>query len=119
MANPSRVGCVRRDGLGGRLYGEISEVTCILRQLQTIRAGTIQIKSPGLQILKKITNVPAALNAQLSKLKLLHLFGAPPAWADTADSIQPQPDKKTLRQYSSASPVEMKGSQDGMGLSYF
>lgn len=72
-----------------RKCGETGEVTRILRQLQTIRLGTIRIQSPGLKILKQITQVPAALNAQLAKLKLLHLFATPPAWSETADSLQP------------------------------
>jgi hypothetical protein len=33
--------------------------------------------------------VPADLNAQLAKLKLLHLFAAPPTWAKNAEPTQP------------------------------
>lgn len=72
-----------------RSCGETGEVTRILRQLQTIRLGAIHIKNRGLQVLKQITKVPADLNAQLAKLKLLHLFAAPPAWAENVDSSQP------------------------------
>jgi hypothetical protein len=72
-----------------RLCGETGEVTRILRQLQTIRLGAIHLKNEGLQILKQITKVPADLNAQLAKLKLLHLFAGPPAWAKNAEPTQP------------------------------
>ena len=72
-----------------RQHGETGEVTRILRQLQTIRLGTIRLKNQGLQILKQITKVPAELNAQLAKLKLLHLFATPPAWAQTAEPTPP------------------------------
>jgi transposase len=72
-----------------RLCGETGEVTRILRQLQTIRLGAINLKNEGLQILQQITKVPADLNAQLAKLKLLHLFAAPPAWAKNAEPTQP------------------------------
>ena len=72
-----------------RLCGETGEVTRILRQLQTIRLGAIHLKNEGLQVLQQITKVPADLNAQLAKLKLLHLFAAPPAWAKNAEPTQP------------------------------
>jgi hypothetical protein len=72
-----------------RLCGETGEVTRILPQLQTIRLGSIHLKNEGLQVLKQITKVPADLIAQLAKLKLLHLFAAPPAWAKTAEPTQP------------------------------
>ena len=72
-----------------RSCGETGEVTSILRQLQTIRLGSLHIKNPSLQVLKRITKVPADLNAQLAKLKLLHLFATPPAWAENAGTTQP------------------------------
>ena len=72
-----------------RQCGETGEVTRILRQLQTIRLGTIHLKNQGLQVLKQITKVPADLNAQLAKLKLLHLFATPPAWTQTAEPTPP------------------------------
>jgi hypothetical protein len=72
-----------------RFCGETGEVTRILRQLQTIHLGSIHLKNEGLQILKQITKVPADLNAQLAKLKLLHLFAGPPAWAKNAEPTQP------------------------------
>jgi hypothetical protein len=71
-----------------RLCGETGQATRILRQLQTIRLGSIHLKNEGLQVLQ-ITKVPADLNAQLAKLKLLHLFTAPPAWAKKAEPTQP------------------------------
>ena len=72
-----------------RLCGETGEVTRILRQLQTIRLGAIHLKNEGLQVLQQITKVPVDLNAQLAKLKLLHLFAAPPAWAKNTEPTQP------------------------------
>jgi len=72
-----------------RLHGETGEVTRILRELQTIRLGTLHLKNKGLQVLKQITKVPAELNAQLAKLQLLHLFATPPAWAQTAEPTPP------------------------------
>ena len=71
------------------LCGETGEVTRILRQLQTIRLGSIHLKNEDLQLLQQITKVPVHLNAQLAKLKLLHLFAAPPAWAKNAEPTQP------------------------------
>ena len=72
-----------------RQHGETGEVTRILRQLQTIRLGTLHLKNEGLQVLQQITKVPTDLNAQLAQLKLLHLFAAPPAWAKNAEPTQP------------------------------
>ena len=48
----------------------------ILRQLQTIRLAVVYIKNQGLQALKSITKIPADLNAQLGKLKLIILNSA-------------------------------------------
>ena len=72
-----------------RQHGETGEVTRILRELQTIRLGTLHLENQGLQVLKQITKVPAELNAQLAKLQLLHLFATPPAWAQTAEPTPP------------------------------
>ena len=44
---------------------------------------------PSDQVLQQITKVRADLNAQLAKLKLLHLFAAPPAWAKNTEPTQP------------------------------
>jgi len=46
---------------------------CILRQLQIIHLGVVYIKNQGFQALKSITKIPADLNAQLGKLKLIIL----------------------------------------------
>jgi hypothetical protein len=54
------------------------EVTHILRQLQTIRLGVVYIKNQGLQALKSIIKIPADLNDQLGKLKIIILFAARP-----------------------------------------
>jgi len=47
------------------------------------------LKNEGLQVLQQITKVPFDLNAQLAKLKLLHPFAAPPAWAKNAEPTHP------------------------------
>ena len=64
-----------------RAKGERGEVTRILRQLQTIRLGQIHIAKASLPDIARFTQVPASLNALLQKLDLLHLFAAPPKWA--------------------------------------
>ena len=56
--------------------GESEEVPRVLRQLQTIRVGTLRL---GEKVCSKLmTDVPKDLNAQLTKLGLAHLFAAPP-----------------------------------------
>jgi hypothetical protein len=65
--------------------GESGEVTRILRQLQTIRLGRISVGKPGSPFLARLTKVPQELNALLAKLDLLHLFAAPPKWANCSD----------------------------------
>ena len=62
--------------ISGACVAKTGEVTRILRQLQTIRLGVVNIKNQGLQALKSITKIPADLNAQLGKLKLIILFAA-------------------------------------------
>ncbi len=62
-----------------RLKGETIEVHNLLRQLQTIRLGRLEVDGQSLKI--KVTRVPKELNAILSKLGLLELFTQPPAWA--------------------------------------
>jgi hypothetical protein len=63
-----------------RGLGEAGEVTRLLRQLQAIRLGQLQVAGEALPF-ARLTQVPAQLNALLEKLHLLHLFGTPPAWA--------------------------------------
>jgi hypothetical protein len=67
-ASPTSGACVAKPAKSPR----------ILRQLQTIRIGVVYIKNQGLQALKSISKIPADLNAQLRKLKLIILFAARP-----------------------------------------
>ena len=62
-----------------RLKGETIEVHNLLRQLQAIRLGRLEVEGKSLKI--KVTRVPKELNVTLSKLGLLELFTQPPAWA--------------------------------------
>ena len=65
-----------RLGKEWRERGESEEVPRILRKLQTIRIGTLQL---GNRVCERLmTEVPKELNAQLSKLGLAELFAAPP-----------------------------------------
>jgi hypothetical protein len=63
-----------------RTCGERGEVTRLLRQLQTIRLGELQL-GDGSAPTARLTEVPPELNALLEKLQLLPLFAAPPKWA--------------------------------------
>jgi hypothetical protein len=65
-ASPTSGTCVRKPAKSPR----------ILRQLQIIHLGVVYIKNQGFQALKSITKIPADLNAQLGKLKLIILFAA-------------------------------------------
>lgn len=65
-----------RLGKEWRAKGESEEVPRVLRQLQTIRVGTLQL---GEKLCPKLmTDVPKELNAQLKKLGLAELFAVPP-----------------------------------------
>jgi hypothetical protein len=64
-----------------RACGEAGEVTRLLRELQTIRLGQIQLGDESAPVLARLTEVPPKLNALLAKLNLLPLFATPPAWA--------------------------------------
>ncbi len=64
-----------------RACGETGEVTRLLRQLQTIRLGQLQMGDESAPTLARLTEVPPELNALLEKLQLLHLFATPPKWA--------------------------------------
>lgn len=55
------------------------EVHNLLRQLQTIRLGRLEVKGKLFKMM--VTQVPADLNATLTKLRLLPLFSQPPTWA--------------------------------------
>jgi hypothetical protein len=63
-----------------RTCGERGEVTRLLRQLQTIRLGELQLGDASAPT-ARLTEVPPELNALLEKLQLLPLFAAPPKWA--------------------------------------
>jgi len=58
---------------------EAGEVVRILRELQSIRVGTVRAGEQRVATL--LTEIPQNLNEQLSKLNLLALFAKPPAWA--------------------------------------
>ena len=64
--------------LGGewRARGETEEVPRVLRQLQTIRLGTLRLGQDTARTL--MTEIPKNLNEQLTKLKLTARFAAPP-----------------------------------------
>ena len=55
------------------------EVHNLLRQLQTIRLGRLELDGKRFKTL--VTRVPKDLNATLNKLDLLPLFANPPSWA--------------------------------------
>src|SRR5208283_865129 len=64
--------------LGGewRARGQTQEVPRLLRQLQTIRLGTLRLGQNTARQL--MTQIPRNLNDQLQKLNLTALFAAPP-----------------------------------------
>ncbi|HEV2210218.1 MAG TPA: IS1634 family transposase [Verrucomicrobiae bacterium] len=55
------------------------EVHNLLRQLQTIRLGCLELDGKAFKTM--VTQVPKELNVTLSTLGLLPLFAQPPAWA--------------------------------------
>lgn len=60
------------------------EVHNLLRQLQTIRLGCLEIDGKAFKTM--VTQVPKDLNGTLNTLGLLPLFAQPPAWAATVCS---------------------------------
>ena len=62
-----------------RLKEQTIEVHNLLRQLQTIRLGRLEVEGKPFKTM--VTQVPKDLNAILSKLGLLPLFSQPPTWA--------------------------------------
>lgn len=58
---------------------ERADVQPLLRQLQTIRVGYLNIA--GKESKHLLTHIPPQLNSLLDRLGLLHLFAQPPAWA--------------------------------------
>jgi transposase len=69
-----------RLGREWRTRQEVGEVVRILRELQTIRVGTVRAGDQHVATL--LTEIPPNLNEQLSKLNLLGLFAKPPVWAE-------------------------------------
>lgn len=67
-----------RLGREWRERGESGEVPRILRELQTIRVGTVRAGAKPVAAL--LTEIPPALNTQLNRLHLLKLFAHPPSW---------------------------------------
>jgi len=63
-----------------RAQGETGEVQRMLRQLQSIRVGTLKIADQDSKRL--LTQIPPELNTLLGRLGLLPLFAQPPAWAE-------------------------------------
>ena len=62
-----------------RQKDQIIEIHNLLRQLQSIRMGRLELGGKAFKTL--LTQVPKDMNATLDKLGLLPLFAAPPAWA--------------------------------------
>jgi transposase len=69
-----------RLGREWRTRQEVGEVVRILRELQSIRVGTVRAGDQHVATL--LTEIPPNLNEQLSKLNLLALFAQPPVWAE-------------------------------------
>ena len=69
-----------RLGREWRTRQEVGEVVRILRELQSIRVGTVRAGDQHVATL--LTEIPPNLNEQLSKLNLLALFAKPPVWAE-------------------------------------
>jgi transposase len=62
-----------------RKKGQTIEVHNLLRQLQSIRLGCLELAGKALRTV--VTQVPKDLNQRLDKLGLLPLFTQPPTWA--------------------------------------
>jgi transposase len=62
-----------------RQKDETIEVHNLLRQLQSIRLGRLEVQGQLLKL--QVTHVPKDLNSTLDKLGLLPLFSQPPNWA--------------------------------------
>jgi transposase len=65
-----------------RQQDETIEVHNLLRQLQSIRLGQLELAGKAFRTM--VTQVPKDLNGILNKLGLLPLFSQPPAWAPGA-----------------------------------
>lgn len=69
-----------RLGREWRARQEVGEVVRILRELQSIRVGTVRAGEEHVATL--LTEIPPNLNEHLSKVNLLGLFAQPPVWAE-------------------------------------
>ena len=67
-----------------RQQDQTLEVHNLLRQLQTVRVGRLEVEGKPFKTM--VTQVPRDLNTVLSKLGLLPLFAQPPTWAPGACS---------------------------------
>lgn len=67
-----------RLGREWRALGENGEVPRLLRQMQSIRIGSLLLNN--CPFTKKLTKIPPDLNVLLKKLDLLPLFSYPPTW---------------------------------------
>jgi transposase len=65
-----------------RQQDQTIEVHNLLRQLQTIRLGRLEVEGKPFRMM--VSQVPSDLNATLSKLGLLPLFSQPPSWGPAA-----------------------------------
>jgi hypothetical protein len=63
-----------------RQKGQTIEVHNLLRQLQSIRLGRLELGGKTFKTM--VTQVPKDLNDTLAKLGLLTLFAKPPAWTE-------------------------------------
>jgi len=67
---------------GWRQKDQTIEVHNLLRQLQSIRLGRLEVEGKAFKTM--VTQVPKDLNTTLNKLGLLPLFSQPPTWAPGA-----------------------------------
>jgi len=70
-----------RLGKEWRMLDQRGEVPRILRRLQKIRVGVLQVN--GTTVRTALTQIPKPLNDLLAELGLLRLFASPPEWASS------------------------------------
>ena len=70
---------LRQAGMECRAQGEKGDVQALLRQLESIWVGYLQIA--GKDSKRLLTQIPPQLNLLLDRLGFLTLFAQPPAWA--------------------------------------
>ena len=66
--------------LAWRQKDQVMEVHNLLRQLQSIRLGRLELGGGTFKTM--VTQVPEDLNDRLAKLDLLGLLAMPPAWTE-------------------------------------